>query len=190
MKNELVKRIFTDSLELHRAVLSDEDFLSSVSAASELIVDALKSGGKVLVAGNGGSAADSQHFVAELVGRFEKERKGLPALALSTNTSSLTALANDYSYDDVFSRQLTALGKRGDVFFGITTSGNSPNIVKALKSAREMGIKTIGLLGKGGGKCLNLCDVPIVVPHKVTARIQEVHILVIHTICAVVDSEF
>ncbi len=189
MCGRIIEEAFADALRLHQALM-DEGFISAVSSAADAVVSALRNGGKVLVAGNGGSAADAQHFVAEIVGRFQKERRGLPAIALSTNTSSLTAIANDYAYDDVFARQVEALGRKGDIFFGISTSGNSPNIVKALEAAKGLGIFTVGLLGKGGGKCKDLCDIAIVVPHNTTARIQEVHILVIHAICAVVDESF
>ncbi len=138
----------------------------------------------------GGSAADAQHFIAELVGRFVKERRGLPGISLTTNTSSLTAIANDYSFDDVFSRQLLALGEKDDVFFGISTSGKSPNILKALDAAKSIGMITIGLLGRDGGPCASHCDIPIIVQHDVTARIQEIHILTIHAICACIDESF
>ncbi len=190
MSIDLTVKNFSESLELHEIIVNDRNFIDSVSDASDAIVGALKRGDKIIIAGNGGSAADSQHFVAEIVGRFQKERRGLPAIALSTNTSSITALANDYSYDEIFSRQLLALGTEGDIFFGISTSGKSPNILSAFRVANEMKLKTIGLLGKGGGKCAEICDIPIVVPHNITARIQEVHILVIHTICAAVDEAF
>ncbi len=190
MSIDLIGKIFSESLNLHEVIARDKDFIESVSNAADAVVDALRHGNKIIIAGNGGSAADSQHFVAELVGRFEKERRGLPAIALSTNTSSITALANDYSYDEIFSHQVEALGVRGDVFFGISTSGKSPNIVSALKASNKMKLKTVALLGKGGGKCAEICDIPIIVPHDITARIQEIHILVIHTICAAVDEAF
>jgi len=171
-------------------VHSDANYIKCVHDAANTIISVLRADGKLIIAGNGGSAADAQHFVAEVVGRFQKERRGLPAIALSTNTSTITALANDYSYDGIFARQLDALGTTGDVFFGITTSGKSPNIIKALKIAATKEIPTIGLLGKGGGPCAPICDIPIIVPHNVTARIQEVHILTIHAICAAIDEAF
>lgn len=185
-----IESIFNDALNLHELIATDYSFQNDVLSAAQKIVSAIKAGYKLIVAGNGGSAADAQHFVAEIVGRFQKERRGLPAIALSTNTSSITALANDYSYDEIFSRQLIAIGRAGDIFFGITTSGKSPNIVKALETSRKQGITTIALLGKGGGDCAAMCDFPIIVPHEVTARIQEVHILVIHTICGIIDDAF
>ncbi|MCD6532055.1 SIS domain-containing protein [bacterium] len=184
---DIVRRNFEESAQLMGS-LSDEDFLERVSQAAEKIVGAIDSGGKVIVAGNGGSAADAQHFVAELVGRFQRERHGFPAVAITTNTSVLTALANDYSFEKVFSRQIEALARPGDVFVGISTSGNSPNIVSAFETAKSLGIFSIGLLGKGGGKCAGMCDLPIIVPHNKTARIQEAHILIIHAICDAVET--
>ena len=177
MPKDIVNKAFEQSLQLHHKIVADEKFIESIYKASDTIIAALRNGNKLLAAGNGGSAADAQHFVAELVGRFVKERSGLPAISLTTNNSTMTALANDYSYDDVFARQLNALGIEGDVFFGITTGGKSPNIQKALDAAKKKGIKTIGLLGKGGGLCAPLCDIAIIVPHDTTARIQEVHTL-------------
>jgi len=190
MTKNFVSEILLDALELHRKIVEDTDFIESIALAAQTIVDALKNGNKIIVAGNGGSAADSQHFVAELVGRFQKERDGLPAIALSTNTSSITALANDYSFDEIFSHQLKALGCENDVFFAITTSGRSKNILNALDAAQKIGMRTIGLLGKGGGPAAEQCDISIIVPHDITARIQEIHILTIHTICAYVDENF
>ena len=190
MPKDIVDKAFEQSLELHQKIVDNEKFIESVHKASDAIIAALRNGNKLLAAGNGGSAADAQHFVAELVGRFVKERRGLPAISLTTNNSTMTALANDYSYDDVFAKQLNALGIEGDIFFGITTGGKSPNIQKALDAAKKKGIKTVGLLGKGGGLCAPLCDIAIIVPHDTTARIQEVHILVIHAICAAIDEVF
>lgn len=137
--------------------------------------------------GNGGSAADSQHLAAELVGRFQKERRGLPAIALTTDTSILTSIGNDYSYDEVFRRQVEALVKSGDVVVGISTSGNSSNIVKAIQEAKRIGAVTIGLTGQGGGKLAELCDLCIKVPSKVTARIQEAHIMIGHIVCQLIE---
>ncbi len=186
MENYIVKNL-GESLELHGNILHDNAFIKWVVQAADSIISTLNDGGKVIVAGNGGSAADAQHFVAEIVGRYQRERKGLPAIALSTNSSLITALANDFSFEMVFARQIEALANCGDVFVGITTSGNSPNIIQAFAKANEIGVKSIGLLGGDGGKALELCDIPIVVPHTKTARIQEIHILVIHAICDVID---
>ena len=158
--------------------------------AGALMSGALKAGAKILACGNGGSAADSQHFSAELLNRFELERAPLAAIALTTDTSTLTSIANDYAYEQVFSKQLRGLGRRGDVLLAISTSGNSGNVVAAMEVAREIGIRVVGLTGNGGGKMASLLgadDVHICVPHKVTARIQEVHLLALHCLCDAID---
>lgn len=142
---------------------------------------------RVFFCGNGGSAADSQHLAAEFVGRFQKERRGLAAIALTTDTSILTAVGNDYGYDQIFARQVEALTKPGDIVVGITTSGNSPNIVAAIEAAKAVGAVTVGMTGKGGGKLAALCDVCVKVPSDITARIQEAHILIGHIVCQLVD---
>jgi len=154
-----------------------------------LIVSTLGAGNKVIICGNGGSAADAQHLAAELVGRFEQERRGLPAMALTTDTSILTAIGNDYGYDTIFSRQIEALSKAGDVLIGISTSGNSRNIILAVESAMNVGVRAIGLLGSDGGKIASLVDMAVIVPHSVTARIQEAHIFIIHFWCALIEKE-
>lgn len=159
----------------------------SVKKAAEVIIDSFQKGGKLLIAGNGGSAADAQHFAAELVGKFKKERKALPAIALTTNSSILTAVANDYSFRKVFSRQVEALAKKGDVFFGISTSGNSLNVIEALEVAKRMNCFTVGLTGKTGGNMAKICDILINVDSEETPRIQEAHILAIHIICEIVE---
>lgn len=151
---------------------------------------ALASGNKILFCGNGGSAADSQHLAAELVGRFQKERRALASIALTTDTSILTAVGNDYGYDDVFARQVQALGRSGDILIGISTSGNSKNVVKAIEEARTVGMHTFGWTGEGGGKMAELCDLLFSVPSKVTARIQEMHILAGHILCELVEEEY
>lgn len=148
---------------------------------------ALRKGNKILLCGNGGSAADSQHLAAEFVGRFQKERKGLSAIALTVDTSILTAVGNDYGYEYVFSRQVEALAKPGDVLIGISTSGNSENVVQAIKLAKSMGVYTVGMTAIGGGKMAEICDQCIAVPVNVTARAQEMHILIGHIICELVD---
>jgi len=155
-----------------------------------MITSAIKNGNKVLLAGNGGSAADAQHIAAELSGRFVKNRKALPGIALTTDTSALTAIANDYGYEHVFSRQVEALAQPGDLFIGISTSGNSQGILNALEAAKKINCKTLGLSGRDGGKMNGLCDLNIVVPADVTARIQEVHILIGHILCKAVDDLF
>lgn len=160
-----------------------------IEAAAKAIIASLKSGGKVLIFGNGGSAADSQHFAAELVGRFKKERAPLAAIALTVNTSALTAIANDYGYDVVFSRQIEALGVKGDVAVGLSTSGNSVNVIEAFRKARKLGMITIGLLGRDGGKLIDECDIAIVVRSDDTPRIQEAHITIIHILCEIIDGQ-
>lgn len=170
--------------EKMRALIPD------IEVAAQLCTEAILRGGKILLAGNGGSAADAQHIAAEFVGRYVKERRGLPAIALTTDTSALTAIGNDYGFERIFSRQIEALGCEGDVFIGISTSGNSPNIVKAVAAAQEKGLKTIVFSGKNGGILRGGADVSIVVPSEVTARIQEMHIFVGHTICDFIDDAF
>ena len=155
--------------------------------AAQLILNVYKSGGKVFLIGNGGSAADAQHIAAEFIGRFKLERMGLPAIALTTNTSTLTALANDYGYDRVFSRQLEALANNKDVLIAITTGGTSPNILKAVEMAHSKGVTVIGLTGATGGKLKDMADLTIMVPSDNTARIQEAHITIGHIICHLVE---
>jgi D-sedoheptulose 7-phosphate isomerase len=157
--------------------------------AIKMIIDALEVGGKVILIGNGGSAADAQHIAAEFIGRFKLERKGLPAIALNNDTSVLTALANDYGYDNVFSRQLEALGNNKDILIAISTSGNSPNILEAVKIARTNDIKVIGLTGGTGGKLKDMANIAIIVPSDNIARIQEAHITIGHVVCNLVEKE-
>ena len=181
--------IFLKYLLEHNDLFKDLDHLDSVvSKASDIIVKSFDDGGKLLIAGNGGSASDSQHIASEFTGRLIKDRRPLPALSLVTDTSALTCIPNDYSFDDVFSRQISALGNNNDVFMGITTSGNSGNIINAFKCCQDMGITTIALLGKDGGLAKDFADVSIIIPSNTTARIQEAHILVGHAICANVES--
>jgi D-sedoheptulose 7-phosphate isomerase len=161
----------------------------AVMQAAATVAGTLRSGGKLMLCGNGGSAADSQHIAAEFTGRFIKDRKPLAAIALSTDSSALTCISNDYSFADVFARQLVALARTGDCLIGISTSGNSANIIRAVEAAREMGVATIGLLGRDGGKLAALCDEAIIVPSDVTARIQEAHILIGHTICGAAEQQ-
>jgi D-sedoheptulose 7-phosphate isomerase len=161
-----------------------------ISRACDLVTTTIQAGNKVFLAGNGGSAADAQHIAAELTGRFVKERKPLPGIALTTDTSALTAVANDYGFGHIFSRQLEALARPGDLFIGISTSGNSENIVNAFISAQNIGCKSLGLSGRDGGKMNELCDLNIVIPSNITARIQEMHILIGHILCTAVDNLF
>ncbi len=182
----------TEELQDHQRLIQKviESLTTNIEVACEMIVNTIKNGNKVLIAGNGGSAADAQHIAAELSGRFVKERKALPGIALTTDTSAITSIANDYGYEYVFSRQLEALARPGDLFIGISTSGNSEGILKAFNSAQIIGCKTLGLSGRDGGKMNGLCDLNIIVPSDVTARIQEMHILIGHILCKAVDNEY
>ncbi|CAD7287387.1 D-sedoheptulose 7-phosphate isomerase [Campylobacter suis] len=163
---------------------------NDIKKACEIVVDTLKNGGKILICGNGGSAADAQHFAAELTGRYKTERLALPAIALTTDTSALTAIGNDYGYDMVFERQFRALAKKGDLLIGISTSGNSKNVINSLNVAKEFGVRTLGLSGRDGGNMNEICELNLVMPSSDTPRIQEMHILVIHTLCQAVDNAF
>jgi D-sedoheptulose 7-phosphate isomerase len=182
--------IFLDYLAENRELFGRLDALDgAVSAAVSAIALSLRAGGKVMFCGNGGSAADSQHLAAELTGRFVDDRKPLAGLALTTDTSALTCIANDYDFSTIFSRQVLALGRAGDCIVGISTSGNSPNVIAGFEAARRLSITTIGLLGRDGGKLREMADVAIVVDSLVTARIQEAHILIGHTLCGAVERE-
>ncbi|MDA7441030.1 D-sedoheptulose 7-phosphate isomerase [Candidatus Pseudothioglobus singularis] len=161
-----------------------------IEIAANICIESLKQGGKILLFGNGGSAADAQHIAAELVGKYQLERKGLSAIALTTDTSALTAIANDFGYEHIFDRQIAAMAKPKDVVFGISTSGNSSNVINALELANNIGCKSIGLSGKFSLNMQNLCDVNIAIPATNTARIQEMHILVGHIICNLIDLEY
>jgi D-sedoheptulose 7-phosphate isomerase len=183
--------IFIESLEAHiNAVKLLPALSGNVKKASDAIIGAFKKKNKVLLCGNGGSAADSQHIAAEFVSRFRLERRGLPAIALSTDTSILTAIGNDYSIDRIFSRQVEALAQPGDIVIGLSTSGKSPNVVEAIKKAREFGCFSIGFLGGNGGSLKDIVDIPLVVPSNDTPRIQECHILLGHIICDIVERAF
>lgn len=183
--------LFNNELIAHLEVAKNSAILSSnVEKATKIIVDCLKNGGRILICGNGGSAADSQHFAAELSGRYKTERTPLAGIALTTDTSALTAIGNDYGYDEVFARQCAAIGRKNDVLIGISTSGNSKNVLNAFEVAKKIGMKTIGFSGKNGGIMNEKCELNLVVPSNDTARIQEIHILIIHTICAGVDEAY
>ena len=184
-----LRQHFEEGIELRRRMA--ETLPREIARAGEALANALKSGRKVLSCGNGGSAADAQHFAAELVGRFERERPGLPAVALTTDTSALTAIANDYDYDRVFSKQVEALGNEGDVLLAISTSGNSKNVVEAMKAAQARKVAVIALTGRDGGAMGRMCgprDFHINVAHPRTMRVQEIHLLVVHCLCEVVDN--
>jgi len=189
MLEQRIQQAFFESADLKYQTA--EQLAPIIASGVSIIVDALTNGGKILVCGNGGSAADAQHFAAEFTGRFERERPGLAAVALNTDTSALTAIGNDYGFDMVFSRQVQALGNPGDVLLGISTSGNSPNVMKAIEAAHQREMTVIALTGKGGGKMLDMVqetDLHITVPHNRTARIQELHILILHCLCEGVDN--
>ncbi len=181
----LAEKTFQESIQTQQAVM--QTLLPSLIEAAELMSLCLKNQGTIFAFGNGGSAADAQHFTAELIGRYEKERSPWPALSLTTDTSALTAIGNDYSFDEVFSRQIQGLGRKGDLALAISTSGNSPNVLRAVKKAKELGIKTVGLTGKNGGELRNSCDLSICVPSPRTARIQEAHIVILHCICEIIE---
>lgn len=185
-----LQHLFSASIE---AKINAADTLPEhIAKASEIMVEALLGGHKILSCGNGGSAADAQHFSAELINRFERERPGLPAIALTTDTSALTSISNDYHFDEIYSRQIRALGQAGDVLLAISTSGQSNNIVQAVLSAHEAGMRVVALTGKTGGavaQALSGDDLEIRVPHEQTARIQEVHLCVIHYLCDLIDNQ-
>ena len=185
MEKDIIKSL----IETHQQVVENikTTLIDDIVKASQACEKAIKAGNKLLFCGNGGSAADCQHIAAEFVGRFQLTRKGLPAIALTTDTSALTAIANDFGYENVFSRQVEALGKKGDVIFCLSTSGNSKNVLIALRKAKELGILTIGITGRTGGDIMKETDVCINVSHDNTARIQEGHILIGHIICELLD---
>lgn len=187
--NQRIQSHFEESIEIKR--LSQEILSESTAQAALLILNTLMEDGKILICGNGGSAGDAQHFAAEMTGRFEKERMELAAIALTTDTSALTAIGNDYGFEHIFSKQVRALGRTGDVLVGISTSGNSANVIEAIHAAHERDMKIIALTGKNGGKIAEILkddDILLNVPHARTARIQEVHILLIHALCDCIDS--
>lgn len=182
-----IKRIIAESIATKERFLADDKALESLERMAEAMVATFSAGGKVLFCGNGGSAGDAQHIAAELSGRFYRDREPLFAEALHVNTSYLTAVANDYSYDEIYARMTRAMGREGDILIGISTSGNSGNVVRALEDARKIGMQTFGLTGQGGGKMLDLCDEILRVPSDDTPRIQECHILIGHLLCELVE---
>jgi len=184
-----IRDILKESITAKAYLLYDDRIVAGIERAAREITATVKRGGTVLICGNGGSAADSQHFAAELTGRFQRERRALPAVALTTDTSSLTALANDYGFDIVFERQVEALGRRRDLLVAISTSGRSPNVLKAVRRAKRIGMRTIGLTGRDGGTLARVADLPLIMPASSTARIQECHICVIHILCELVERD-
>jgi D-sedoheptulose 7-phosphate isomerase len=187
-KTDLVSKIIESTVILKQQILQDSSFLERITEVADLMVKSLKGGGKVLFCGNGGSAADAQHLAAELSGRFYYDRPPLPAEALHVNTSYLTAVANDYGYDEVYARMVRGLGKPGDILIGLSTSGNSPNVLRAFEAARENGMTVIAFTGTTGGAMASLTDVLLNVPSGDTPRIQEVHIMIGHILCEMVES--
>ncbi len=185
---ELIKKRLLESIEV-KYQLANSDLLKIIEQIAITIVTTFQNGGKILLFGNGGSAADAQHIAGELVGRFMKERKGLPAIALTTNSSIVTAVANDYGYEKVFVRQIEALGSPGDMAIGISTSGNAENVNQAISYAKKSGMKTVGFTGGTGGNLAKLVDTCLIIPSKSTPRIQETHITVGHILCEVVEEE-
>ncbi|HEU0178969.1 MAG TPA: D-sedoheptulose 7-phosphate isomerase [Blastocatellia bacterium] len=184
---EKIRAMAAESLDAKRRFF--EQSSQDVARAARLIIESMRAGGKLLIFGNGGSAADAQHIAAELAFKMVREREALPALALTTDTSLLTAIGNDRSFDFIFARQIQAVGRKGDIALAISTSGNSPNVIQAVNQARAMAIGTIGLLGAGGGKVSALVDLPLIVPSNETQRIQEVHIAAGHIICQLIEDE-
>jgi D-sedoheptulose 7-phosphate isomerase len=181
------EQVFDESMHVVHLLATDALLRSNLGHLVQVSIEALKSGHKLLIAGNGGSAADAQHLAGELVSRFYFDRPALPAIALTTDTSVLTAIGNDYGYADVFARQIAGLGQPGDVFIAISTSGNSPNILKALTTARDKGLVAVGLTGRHGGSMKALCDLCLCAPSDVTPRIQECHLIIEHALCAQIE---
>ena len=186
-KKDIIKSQIKDSIETKNRILSDEELLNKIEEAADLITECYRNGRMLLLCGNGGSAGDAQHIAGEMVARFRIERKALSAIAFNTNSSVVTAIGNDYEYDIIFERQVEAFGHEGDVLVSISTSGNSESVLRAINKAKEMGIKTVSLLGKDGGACKSISDIAIVIPSDDTPRIQESHIMVGHVICDIVE---
>lgn len=185
---EFIEKQIREASQVMDAMTAEPDLHAALSGAAQACIDALKGGGKILLIGNGGSAADAQHIAGEFVSRFAFDRPGLPAIALTTDTSILTAIGNDYGYERLFARQVQALGKKGDVLIGYSTSGKSPNVLLAFETAREIGMVTIGLTGNKGGPMVGLCDYLLAVPSSNTPKIQEGHLVLGHTLCGLVEN--
>lgn len=185
----MIREYLEKSKAVYEAALANDAFLAQAERAAEAIHEAVMAGKRVYIAGNGGGAAEAQHFSAELLGKYSKMRKAFPAIALTTDTSLLTAWANDTSFDYIFSRQLEGLGEQGDIFVIFSSGGNSPNLVEALKVANEIGMVSIGVLGKGGGQSAKMCTMPVVVPSDTTAHIQEMHLALLHYFCEAFEDQ-
>jgi len=188
MKNYIIKQI-ADSAATKQAILENDALLNTIVTVAQECVAVYRRGKKTMLAGNGGSAADAQHIAAELVGRYGFDRPSIPSLALTTDSSNLTAIGNDYGYEKVFSRQLEGMAQEGDLFIGISTSGNSQNIINAFESARDRGVITVALVGRDGGKMAQMADFAIIIPSNATPRIQESHILIGHILCDIIEKE-
>ena len=184
-----IKNQIQASIDTKQNILNDEALMQTIAEVGQACVDLYQNGKKTLLAGNGGSAADAQHIAAELVGRYGFDRPSIPSIALTTDTSNLTAIGNDYGYDKVFSRQMEGMGSEGDLFIGISTSGNSENIINAINAAKAKGVTTVALVGRDGGEMARLADFSIIVPSNATPRIQESHILIGHMICDIIEKE-
>lgn len=188
MKNYIINQI-NDSAATKKAIVENEALIDLLVVVAKACVEVYRNGKKILIAGNGGSAADAQHFAAELVGRYGFDRPSLPSIALTTDSSNLTAIGNDYGYEYVFSRQLEGLAQEGDLFIGISTSGNSQNVINAFVSAKDRGVTTVALVGRDGGKMAAMADYAIIVPSNATPRIQESHLLIEHMLCDIIEKE-
>lgn len=186
--HELIRERINDSIKLKQSLLNDSALLENISRTADEIVTCIRNGGKLILCGNGGSASDALHFAGEIVGRFQKERTPWPAVVLNADVATMTAIANDYSYDDMFARQAEAHAQAGDILIGISTSGNSENVLRAVRAAKSKGAKTVALLGKDGGKIAHEADYPLIVRHNVTARVQECHICIIHILCEIAEN--
>lgn len=186
---ELIKQRITESIEVKKGLLENESLLNTLKDLTDEIIIAIKTGHKLLLCGNGGSASDALHFAGEIVGRFVRERSAWPAVVLNADVATMTAIGNDYGYDDIFARQAQGHCQEGDVFIGISTSGNSENVFRAVNMAKSKGCKTAALLGKDGGKIGKIVDYPLIVPCNTTARVQESHILLIHIMCELFEKE-
>lgn len=189
MQNSIITERIQESIDVKEKLLANEPLLHTVDSLAAAIVKAISRGNKLVLCGNGGSASDALHFAGEILGRFQKERHAWPAVVLNADVATMTSIANDYGYDEIFARQAEGQVRPGDIFIGISTSGNSENVQRAMKTAKEKGAVTAALLGKDGGKIAKIADLPLIVPCDVTARVQECHILLIHIICEMAEAE-